>query len=264
MPDITKHQFRIKFIARIAEASLSRRHISMNGPRTTHCFAYILSGSCDYLLDDGSRFSVESGDVVYLAKGQDYALDVTSALYHYIVCDFDLLTDHKTESCCIHPKNPQVFEYVFRKLVKESLNISPYTKVECLSILYHIYAMLIQEKQVQYLPGSTRARLENARNWLHTHITDTDLQISKLAEQTGLSEAHFRKLFHKYYNITPIQFITHERIAYAKTLMALPELQLDEIALQSGFASLPYFCKVFKSVTGTTPAVYRRKLKENP
>ena len=263
MPDITKHQFRIKFITRIAEVNLTKRIIPMGRPRNLHCFVYTFSGTCEYVFENGQRICVQSGDVLCLAKGQDYSLHVTSDKWHYIVCNFDLLTDQQLNSFCIHPKNPQVFEHIFRKLAKEHLSTSHYNKLECMSILYHIYAMLNQETHTQYLPGSTRARLENVHNWLQTHITDADLQVSKLAEQAGLSEVYFRKLFQKYYNITPIQFITHERIAYAKTLMALPELQLEEIALQSGFASLPYFCKVFKSATGTTPAVYRRKLKEN-
>ena len=84
--------------------------------------------------------------------------------------------------------------------------------------------------------------------------------MADLAERTELSEVHFRNLFVSLYQMSPSAYILQERVNYAKELMTLSELRLEEIAAQSGFSSLAHMCKVFKSTTGTTPGAYRAKL----
>jgi len=55
------------------------------------------------------------------------------------------------------------------------------------------------------------------------------------------------------------EWMQHERIAYAKKLLAEhPEWTLDTIAEQSGFSSRNYFHKVFLKMVGVTPAQYLR------
>ena len=80
------------------------------------------------------------------------------------------------------------------------------------------------------------------------------------SRDAGMSEVHFRKLFRSLYGVTPARYIIGQRIAYAKKLLELEEFHLEDVALQSGFGSLPYFCKVFKAETGTTPAAYRNTI----
>jgi AraC-like DNA-binding protein len=41
--------------------------------------------------------------------------------------------------------------------------------------------------------------------------------------------------------------------------MEYPFLSLEECAIDSGFSSVQYFCRVFKKVMSITPAQYRRK-----
>lgn len=263
MPDLTKHQFRINYIIRAVRFHLTQRHIPMGTPRFYHGFVFILSGACIYRFDNGSVINAQEGDIIYLAKGQDYSMEVTTPHYDYLACDFELLTDHTMQSIRIHPKNPVVFEQLFQKLENAFVNSTPYNKLESMSFLYQIYMLINQSTQAQYVSGSSRARIEDIRIWIQSHLASPDMQVCKLAKQANMSEGHFRKLFYALYAITPTKYITQERISYAKKLMERPELRLEEIALQSGFSSLPYFCKIFKASTGTTPSAYRQTVAAN-
>lgn len=260
MPDITKHQFRVNYIARAVKSRLAPQHIPSGEARWCYGFAYIIAGTCIYTFDNGTVITASDGDLMCLAKGQDYSMDIISPQYDYYACDFDLLTNLQMQSIRIHPKNTLTMEHLFARLVNAYTATSAYNRLECMSLLYQLYIMVIQNTQTQYVPGSSRARIETARTWIHNNLSDPELQVSQLAQQANMSEVHFRKLFQALYATTPAKYIVQKRIDYAKKLMELSELQLEDIALQSGFTSHPYFCKVFKSITGTTPSTYRQNI----
>ena len=91
-------------------------------------------------------------------------------------------------------------------------------------------------------------------------FNDGELTIPKVASRLGISEVYFRKLFKTEKGISPIKFLTSLRVNNAKKLMEYPFLSLEECAVQSGFASLQYFSRVFKKEFGTTPGKYRQRL----
>lgn len=261
MKNILEKQLYIRHVISVMESHLTHCYIPMDNPRRSDCFCYVLSGSCIFTLEDGRSFEAQSGDVVFLAEGSDYSMNINCEHYSYMICNFLFPENASRHSMLIKTKNTAAFEKEFRKLAKEFAIKGPGWWVSSLSILLNIYSMLVREQQSQYVPSGARASILKARNWIQTHLTDPSLSVSFLANQAKMSEVHFRELFRDVYHITPAKYITQERITHAKQLMELKELRLEDIALQSGFSSLPYFCKVFKATTGTTPAVYRHKLQ---
>lgn len=261
MKSIIQHKLYIRHIISAMESHLGRCFIPMDYPRKSDCFCFVLSGACKFTMEDGRIFDAQPGDLIYLAKGEDYSMTIECEHYRYIVCNF-LFTDKASRSGMhFKTKNAMAFEKEFRKTTQIFSIHGPDWWLSCLCQLYRIYAMLVSEQHSQYVPSAAQSSITNARTWIQTHLADPELSVSFLAEQAKMSEVHFRKLFRDIYHTTPAKYITQERITYAKQLMELKELRLEDIALQSGFSSLPYFCKVFKATTGTTPAVYRQKLQ---
>lgn len=262
MVDITKEQLYIMFFSRAVESHLTRRFIPMGVPHNRDSLVFVLSGTARFILDDGQELNPQAGDMLYLAMDQDYSLDVLSDVYEYIVCDFRFANKDRRHGQHFILKNPPAAERLFRKLAACHSVVSPDRKPRCMALLYQIYSLLIQNEQEQYVPGSAKMRIEQARVTIQANISDPNLSVASLAQAANMSEVHFRKLFTDLYTISPSKYITQERISHACTLMNLRELRLEDIALQSGFSSLPYFCKVFKATTGTTPAAYRQNLSD--
>ena len=63
------------------------------------------------------------------------------------------------------------------------------------------------------------------------------------------------------YKTTIVQYITACRIREAKALLRQNKLTVTEISEKLGFASIHYFCKVFKGVTGMTPKEYSLSIR---
>lgn len=260
MLDIQKDELYIKEIRRAVMSRLPRRFIPMDAPRQDEAFIYTISGSCRYRLNDGRTLVAQPGDVLFLARGTDYSLEILSEEYVYIPCVFLLDTQQPCRSLLIRPDNVALFDNLFHRLAKKYSVTGPGRKLDCMSILYRICAAILQNDNRGYVPGSARLRIEDARAYIQSHISDPQLRVADLAERAELSEVHFRNLFASLYQMSPSSYILHERVNYAKELMTLNELRLEEVAAQAGFSSLAHMCKVFKNLTGTPPGAYRARL----
>ena len=59
------------------------------------------------------------------------------------------------------------------------------------------------------------------------------------------------------------EYIAMLRVGRAKRLLWHPEYSVTDVAMQCGFSSSQYFCRVFRRMVGQTPAQYRGKWRES-
>lgn len=87
------------------------------------------------------------------------------------------------------------------------------------------------------------------------------LNVSQLIEASGLSKAHFHKLFRESMHQTPAQYITSVRLQQAKHLLLTDSLPVSQVAEFCGYYDVAYFCYLFKKNVGLTPGEYRRGMR---
>lgn len=88
--------------------------------------------------------------------------------------------------------------------------------------------------------------------------------IEDLAERLEVTSSHLIRSFSHAAGITPGQYLTEVRIAFAKRLLRSRSETLENIAACSGFSSAHYFSKVFRRVTGMSPTEYMRTAPPAP
>jgi AraC-like DNA-binding protein len=84
------------------------------------------------------------------------------------------------------------------------------------------------------------------------------LPLSQLAEQCGLSIRHFARAFRQSTGVPPHRWLLGRRIERAKQLLHDPALALAEVALACGFADQSHFTRMFTTVVGLSPGLWRR------
>jgi AraC-like DNA-binding protein len=84
------------------------------------------------------------------------------------------------------------------------------------------------------------------------------LPLSQLAEQCGLSVRHFARAFRQSTGVPPHRWLLSRRIERAKELLHDPALALAEVALACGFADQSHFTRMFTTVVGLSPGLWRR------
>ncbi|MBQ2741518.1 MAG: helix-turn-helix domain-containing protein [Oscillospiraceae bacterium] len=263
-PDITQNEFYVKNFITVQKtktlASLHFRHVNY---RECDVFGYTLSGSATYTFDDGSIITVKKGDILYASRETGYKLTVTDPDYSIIYVDFIFDGIAPRQNKVFSPKNPEHAENMFRKLLKCYNSTSASSFQECMSLVYDIYGIIRTTANREYTSPGARGKINAAKEYIDTNFKDLSLSVTSLAESIDLSEVYFRKLFKAQFDVSPAQYIISVRLKKAKELMRSPFLSLEECALQSGFSSLQYFCRVFKKATGTTPGSYRNIIRKN-
>ncbi len=104
-------------------------------------------------------------------------------------------------------------------------------------------------------------RLSPVITYIEEHFNDPIL-ISELAKKTYMAESSFRRIFKQITGLSPIDYIIRFRIEKAVEMMTnKTEDLVINIATTVGFENSSYFTKKFKSIMGTTPIAYMKKLR---
>lgn len=125
--------------------------------------------------------------------------------------------------------------------------------------LYELLLCLFEREGITALNKTQREPdISTAVQYIAEHYHET-VELSTLAQITGLSEGHFCRAFKNHTHMRPVEYITNLRIERAKDLLLKnPPLAVSRIARQVGFTSPAYFSKTFKEKTGKTPELYRK------
>ena len=86
------------------------------------------------------------------------------------------------------------------------------------------------------------------------------ISIEKLAELAELSPFHFSRVFKQATGMTPLQFVTRERMLQAQRLIRETSRSHIEIALEVGYTSPSHFAQVFRRIVGVTPTEFHNAL----
>jgi AraC family transcriptional regulator len=88
--------------------------------------------------------------------------------------------------------------------------------------------------------------------YIHAHL-DQNIALADLADVAHLSEFHFARLFKQTTDLSPHQFVIHQRVERAKRLIAAGRLSLSQIAIDVGFSDQSQLNRHFKRLVGVTP-----------
>ena len=121
-------------------------------------------------------------------------------------------------------------------------------------LIKHYTNAVIQAKQL--LGGLAGYKLRRVTEFINDNL-EKDLTISEISDVADLSYFHFARSFRRTLGVTPQQYITQQRIEKAKQLLAVSDLPLVEVSLQTGFKNQSHFTTLFRKFTKITPKVWR-------
>lgn len=258
--DISKNDLYIKALHQVIASSMPyRTKLNVRENRPSDCFVFVLEGGCTYRFQEGTRFSVSPGDILYLAAGASYTMELHPSGYGYIFCDFDFTGAEKRACARCAARNPGETQARFRRLRRAYRQRQNGSFTEGLSLLYEIYGDFRAGAEGAYVDKSARSRLEESRRRIDLDYADLSLSVRSLAEGAGMSEVYFRKLFRALYADSPSSYLSFVRLQAAEEMMLYTALPLREIAGKSGYSSVQYFCRAFKKKRGVSPSRWRRE-----
>ncbi len=167
-----------------------------------------------------------------------------------------LLTDKLTPLRVDHPMRiRELFEQIDALHERTDRFVFAYRSSLIGELLLHSIRALERE-EAGGLHGDSA--IEPARSYIHSHLSEP-ITVEELATLCNLSKYHFIRLFRRYTGFSPYRYLQINRIDRAKELLISTDLSISGIAAAVGFTGVANFGKVFREITGVTPAVYRRE-----
>ncbi|GHT38246.1 transcriptional regulator [Bacteroidia bacterium] len=101
-------------------------------------------------------------------------------------------------------------------------------------------------------------RLVKVLRYIRDNITH-NITVNELSALCGLTNDHFTRLFRRDMQCTPLQYVNRKKIEKAQLLLIIRAESIKDIAYGLSFNNIPYFCRLFKKITGISPKKYRAK-----
>jgi transcriptional regulator GlxA family with amidase domain len=106
-------------------------------------------------------------------------------------------------------------------------------------------------------------RLLRARDRMDA-ASHEDWPVARLAEVSGVSQAHFARSFKEAFGIPPHRYLLTRRIERAMALLRDTDLPVTAIAFDTGWGSLGTFGRTFRDITGESPRAVRARARAAP
>lgn len=98
--------------------------------------------------------------------------------------------------------------------------------------------------------------------YINEHFAEYDMSQEKVAADLNTTTSAVRQAVLTHTGKMYKDYIVSLRIEYAKELLGQENLQVAEVCERVGYGNISYFIRLFREVTGVTPAKYRRDVME--
>lgn len=209
---------------------------------------------------DGQSYPFEPGDVAIIPPG----------LEHRKVADS---TDGFEDFCLFIKSFRPIGSHPFRILkdddrgtVRQLMDTAAfYNNIDNVyerAILNSLGDLLYQTLVLIYSSSQHQdPRIEGAIEKMRNNIANIDFELTETIEGSGYCTGYFRKIFKEYTGQSPVEYMQHLRVNYAKSQMNQfgNSRSIKDVAHSSGFNDALYFSRVFKKITGYSPREYMKE-----
>lgn len=231
-----------------------------NPGRQCNGFIIIEEGECEFTWNM-SHCKLKKGSVIYLPYGSVHKMNSTSEELAFTRINFT--THYKDSEIFTFSESPYIMCSYFdssimaicHELNKLFLDATAIFMLK--SKLYELF-----DKLDHIITSKENNPIDIAVKYIEKHYTE-NFDCKKLVDLSYLSQASLYRAFKKHVSMTPIEYKNYLRIKQAKLMLQTEEYSINEIAAFLGFDSLYYFSRIFKSVTGKSPSMYRKNFNAN-
>ncbi len=236
------------------------------GRKGFHVIHVVVSGR-GTLEVDGQTYHINPGEAFYVAPDQDvhYTADAQDPWeYHWIgfTGTRGVMAINCTNLAATHVfkvPDPGAMCAFIKTIYDCACMNTEYGEYMAIGRLYQLLAELIQTVGGSSRPvGATLEYVNMAISLIREHYASRYM-ISDMSRQLNLTRSYLFKLFQRYYNMSPSDYLLRFRLAKAKELLGSRPCSVSEVVAKCGFCSHAYFTKRFREYYGMTPREYIQK-----
>lgn len=250
-----------KFDYMVYRSILPRKHEQINHRRNWAMY-YISEGSVEIEINDETYVLYENS-YIFFDRNESYLMknpsDHHATLYiiTYVLPELDMTNaEFGIERYSNLEKDNAVASLVTRLFNTWTEKKTGYIIKSKSLFLNLIYNIIVSSNDTNLLLNEY-SNLQRAIRYIHSNYSG-DIRLDDLCSASNYSPTHIRRLFLKYFGLSPVKYITKYRIERAIFLLNYDNnYSVTQIAHMVGFNDICYFSKIFKKTTGFTPLEYK-------
>ena len=103
--------------------------------------------------------------------------------------------------------------------------------------------------------------IEQVQAWLESRYSE-EIRLADVAQSHGMSLRNFARRFSAATGEKPLAYLQRIRLEAARDLLVHSDKSIKHISLDVGYSDSSYFCRLFRTQVGQTPAAYRKQFSE--
>jgi len=154
----------------------------------------------------------------------------------------------------LHTSAPHALIQTFEEITQYGLDSSPWSDRLCSRLVEVLVYKIARTAMVHGESGSTAfATFRRCRNFIDTQYREYR-NLESLADACGMDPAYLCRLFRKFDNQSPYQYLLRLQMNHAAERLLEAGLQVQEVAWELGYEDPLHFSRTFKRVIGVSPA----------
>ena len=223
--------------------------------RTSHGLVFNCKGAKTYTFSDGSSYTVRENEIIYLPKNSSYTASGNEPGDVYCI-NFQCFEDTPYKPFVQEVRNVDEVIKAYQSAEKAWQRVMDGREYRVMASLYKILYEMYRVQNAPYLPKTKQDLLKPAIEHIHKFYTKELISVEHLSSLCGISTNYLRRLFEKFYGVSPIKYINNLKIKRAKELLTSGLYSVSETAFNSGFSDISHFSRFFKENVGVLPSEY--------
>jgi AraC-like DNA-binding protein len=240
------------------------------GPRWQHDLQLVLihTGSARIAIDDGEPTVHRAESVALLLPGhrERFEFDRANETHHsWVQLGFAGAPDELTGRLAVLQRGLPLSS-ALAELVGEAVGAAraALSTTEPLLTALAAAALWRYVGEAESRPRGTAEPVERARHFLHSRVSDAEVDLARVAAAAHVTPAHLVRRFRAELGVTPMAYLWERRVATGIDLLTNTGLPVGEVAARCGFRSVYHFSRRVKEQTGSSPTALRRERWEDP
>lgn len=132
--------------------------------------------------------------------------------------------------------------------------------MEIIIALERMYGLIghgVNYQKADNSPIIENPKLRDAVLYIEGHYSE-DIKLSDISANAGINHTTLTALMKQQLGCTAIEYLMKYRISVAKKQLEFTSVPIKDIADMVGFKTVQHFGRIFKEITGTTPAECRK------
>ena len=106
-----------------------------------------------------------------------------------------------------------------------------------------------------------RQSVTEVKEYLDRHYAER-ITLDQLSNRFFINKYYLSRMFKEQFGLPVIAYLLEVRITHAKQMLRFTDRSVEEIGMECGLGALHYFSRVFKSVEGVPPSLYRSQWRK--